>query len=156
MQSAEHAARSAKEFGGKMEDYLDIHVFLDSSKATINDARHRALTHNSWFIREVIPRVFGQTRRNSARKTYSTVDVAERHVLEDFNMLFVPTPQDFLAAIPLQDWMDNARNNDVPPSREALKEVAKYKVTPFSRDSVLEIPELTRPKRRCAGRGVID
>lgn len=52
-----HSRSSAKKFGGKWEDYLDIHEFMDSSKGGIADYRHRALAHNSWFIMTVLPRV---------------------------------------------------------------------------------------------------
>ena len=38
-----HAVSSAKKFGGIWEDYIDIHEFLDSSKAVMSDLRHRAL-----------------------------------------------------------------------------------------------------------------
>jgi len=55
-----HAQSSARKFGGQPEDYLEIHDFLDSSKAVFPDNRHRALTHNSWFI-FVVERVFGHT-----------------------------------------------------------------------------------------------
>lgn len=56
-----HAESSAKRFGGKSEDYVAIHEFLDSSKSYIPDVRHRALTHNSFFIEVIIPRIFGKT-----------------------------------------------------------------------------------------------
>lgn len=55
-----HAESSAKRFGGKPEDYLPIHDFLDSSKSVFPDNRHRALTHNSWFI-FVVEKVFGHS-----------------------------------------------------------------------------------------------
>lgn len=53
-----HARSSAKRFGGQAEDYIEIHDFIDSSKAAFPDNRHRALTHNSWFI-FVVEKVFG-------------------------------------------------------------------------------------------------
>lgn len=113
-----HAESSARRFGGSPEDYLDIHLFLDSSKQVVGDWRHRALTHNTWFLAAVLPRVFGNTRVNSAGKTYSVVDVGERHVLEDYGMKFIPTPQDFLAEMEMKDWMANGRG--VPPSHARL------------------------------------
>lgn len=53
-----HARSSAKRFGGQPEDYIEIHDFMDSSKAAFPDNRHRALTHNSWFI-FIVEKVFG-------------------------------------------------------------------------------------------------
>ena len=63
-----HARSSARKFGGKPEDYFELHDFLDSSKQAIADNRHRALTHNSWFISVVIPRVFGDSIINTLHK----------------------------------------------------------------------------------------
>lgn len=45
-----HAESSVRKWGGKPEDYMPIHNLMDSSKGTIADSRHRALTHNTWFI----------------------------------------------------------------------------------------------------------
>ena len=114
-----HACASAKKHGGKAEDYLPIHEFLDSSKGAIADNRHRALTHNSWFIMFVIPRVFGETFKNSAGRTVSSRDIAEEHVLQDYKG-FIPTPQDFLQEVPMQSWMQNGQGK--PPSSKTLLE----------------------------------
>lgn len=57
-----HAESSARKFGGRPEEYLPIHDFMDSSKAVFPDNRHRALTHNSWFI-FVVEKVFGNNLR---------------------------------------------------------------------------------------------
>lgn len=111
-----HARNSVKHFGGKPEDYLDIHEFIDLSGAAFPDLRHRALTHNTWFIKVVIPKAFGQIRTNSEGKEYSTVLVAQWHVLEDFDGRFIPSPQDFLAGIPFAPWMDNGKDGASPPS----------------------------------------
>jgi hypothetical protein len=108
-----HAASSARRFGGVADDYVDLHEFLDSSKMAFPDNRHRAVTHNAWFIAAVIPRVFGATRVNSGGHTYSTVDVAEQHVVEDFGG-FIPGLQDYLQEMDFKDWMNNGTG--VPPS----------------------------------------
>ena len=114
-----HAESSAKKFGGKPNDYLEIHKFLDSSKATMCDHRHRALTHNSWFIAVVLPRVFGELIINSDGTQVSVVEIGEQHVLEDFRGNFVPSVQDWLAEIEYQPWMDNG--NGMPPSMGGAK-----------------------------------
>lgn len=49
-----HAESSARRFGGVPKDYLEIHNIMDSSKAVFADNRHRALTHNSWFIGHIL------------------------------------------------------------------------------------------------------
>ena len=116
----DHARKSVEQFGGEAKDYIDIHIFMDSSKDTFADVRHRVLTHNSWFISNVLPRVFGETRKNSADQEYSVRDIGEQHCLDDFNDLFVPTAQDFLQEVEMKEWMDNAREGALPPSRQKV------------------------------------
>lgn len=115
-----HARSSAAKFGGTPEEYEDIHIFLDGSKGAHPDNRHRAATHTAWFISYVIPRVFGHTRVNSAGRTYSTVDVAEQHILEDYSHKFIPTLSDFLGEMEMKDWMQNGRGDELPPSCRKL------------------------------------
>lgn len=115
-----HAMSSARRWGGDAEDYMDLHDFMDSSKGTLPDNRHRALTHNAWFISVVIPRVFGSTFVNSAGRTVSTKDVAEQHVLEDFRGRFIPTAQDFLERMEYASWMDG-RKDSTPSSHERIE-----------------------------------
>jgi hypothetical protein len=102
-----HAQSSAKQFGGKAEDYIDIHELMDSTKAAFPDNRHRAITHNIWFCVNIIPKIFGHMRINSSGKQYSTKDVAERHILEDFRMKFIPSIQDYLENMEMKMWMQN-------------------------------------------------
>lgn len=122
-----HAISSAKRYGGRPEDYISIHDFMDSSKGAIADNRHRALTHNAWFISNVIERVFGSTMTNSDGKLFSPRDIAEQHVLEDYGKRFIPTAQDFLQEMEFKQWMQNGRG--VPPSFERLnKRITRRKV----------------------------
>lgn len=107
-----HAKNSAEKFGGKPKDYLDIHQFMDSSKASFSDARHRTITHNIWFCVNVIPKIFGEERINSDGKEYSTKDVAEMHCLEDMGV--IPTIQDFLENMELKDWMKGKSTTEKP------------------------------------------
>lgn len=103
-----HSQSSAKKYGGIWEDYMEIHEFMDSSKAAFPDNRHRALTHNSWFIGTVLPKVFGETfKRKSDNKIVCTRDIGEQHVLEDYKFKFIPTVQDFLQEMDFLSWMQN-------------------------------------------------
>lgn len=123
----QHAKSSAKKFGGKLEDYLDIHILLDSSKMAFADNRHRALTHNSWFINHILPKIFGDTITNSDGKLISTIDIGEQHVLEDFNQQFVPTVQDYLLEMNRRNWMNG---QGLPPStysKEEKEDIVKFK-----------------------------
>lgn len=114
-----HAYSSAKKFGGVWEDYMDIHELMDSSKSAFPDNRHRCLTHNSWFIGFIIPKVFGETfARKSDGKVVSSRDIAEQHVLEDYKLRFIPTAQDFIQEMKFQPWMQNGMGE--PPTSHKL------------------------------------
>jgi hypothetical protein len=112
-----HAKSSASKYGGVPDDYLDIHDLMDSSKGTIADNRHRTLTHNSWFLSNVLEKIFGCVRLNSAGREYSVRQIGEDHCLEDFG--FIPSPQDYLMSMIMEDWMHGyaiKNNTDLPPS----------------------------------------
>lgn len=102
MKPFKHARSSVHKYGGVMEDYQDIHDFIDSSKQNLPDMRHRALLHSS-FGCYVVERVFGATRTNSQGKLYSPRDVAEDHIIED--MGFIPTLEKWFEGMPLEKWM---------------------------------------------------
>lgn len=101
-----HARVSAKKFGGKAEDYVAIHEFIDCSKMCVADVRHRAMLHSAWGI-YVTARVFGDMMTNSDGKEVSVRDVAEEHVLEDLGT--IPTMQDWIEKMPLEGWMSGTR-----------------------------------------------
>ena len=121
-----HSKSSVKRWGGRVEDYLPLHQFLDSPKATMNNNTSRMLTHNTWFIYEVMPRVFGYNIVNSDGRSVDVVDIAMLHVAEDYRFKFVPTPQDFLKHMQLQPWMNNGvkdiDNKEAEQFAEHIKE----------------------------------
>jgi hypothetical protein len=125
-----HSKSSARKFGGTPEDYLDIHNFIDSSKAVIADNRHRALTHNSWFIGTVLERVFGTTFENSAGKIISVRDIGEQHVIEDMGC--IPSGQDYLAELEYHGWMEGRGKK--PPSFAKITSSQKVTTTEFKWD----------------------
>jgi len=126
MNPEKHAISSAKRWKGVISDYLEIHEFLDSPKATMNNNTARMLTHNTWFIYNVIPKVFGYNIINSDGKSVDTIDIAMLHVLEDFRHKFIPTPQDYLKHMEVQPWMNNAiKNIDNPLSIELANDQIK-------------------------------
>jgi hypothetical protein len=121
-----HSKSSVKRWGGKVEDYMEIHKFLDSPKSCMNNNTGRALTHNTWFIYEVMPRVFGYNIVNSDGRTVDVVNISMLHVLEDFKMKFIPTPQDYFKHMELQPWMNNGvKNIDNQESIKLAEEWAK-------------------------------
>lgn len=101
-----HANVSAKKFGGKPEDYIAIHEFMDSSKSNVADVRHRAMLHSAWGI-YVVAHVFGDMITNSDMKRVSVRDIAEEHVLEDLG--FIPSMQDWIEKMPIEGWMSGTR-----------------------------------------------
>lgn len=124
-----HAVSSSKRFGGKPEDYIEIHNLMDSSKGTIADSRHRALTHTSWFLSVVLERIFGVTIANSDGRQISVRDIGEQHILEDFGNRFIPSAQDYLQNIELDEWMVSGKG--APPSFARLnksKKTIKWRV----------------------------
>lgn len=111
-----HAVSSVRKWGGLPEDYMPIHNLMDSSKGTIADSRHRALTHNTWFIGPDGPleKIFGYEITNSDGRKVSVRDIGEQHVLEDFGNRFIPSAQDYLQEIEMKEWMVAGKGN--PPS----------------------------------------
>jgi hypothetical protein len=101
-----HAQNSVRAFGGKVEDYLPIHDFLDSSKAHFPDMRHRALLHSSFGI-YIAERIFGHAITNSDARLVQVRDIAERHVIEDMGR--IPTVQDYLEGMPVYDWLGGVK-----------------------------------------------
>lgn len=97
-----HAQSSAKKWGGKPEDYLEIHKWFDDSKNHFGDFRHRALRHHTEGIGEALER-FGESLTLSSGKTIPTRWVCEQHLMEDFGHL--PSLQDWLSEIRPQAWM---------------------------------------------------
>ena len=120
-----HSKSSVKRWGGKVEDYLPLHILLDSPKSTMNNNTSRMLTHNTWFIYEIIPKVFGYNIVNSDGKSVDTVDIARMHVAEDFRYKGIPTPQDYLQHMEIQPWMNNGIREI--PSEESKKEIELLK-----------------------------
>lgn len=97
-----HGRIHAKKYGGLPDDYADIDDFIDSSKITFPDIRHRAILHSS-FGCYIVEQMFGRVRTNSAGITYSPRDVAEDHIIQDLG--FIPTPENYLKNMTAVPWM---------------------------------------------------
>ena len=123
-----HSKSSSRKFGGIPEDYLNIHIKMDCSKAYFPSNVHRALTHHSFWIHEVMIPIFGYTFKNSDGKDVCVKDICEQHILEDFGMRFIPTAQDYLENMDFKDWMQNGIN-DIPSSFSRLNNKKNIKIT---------------------------
>lgn len=126
-----HAELSVKKWGGRPEDYMPIHDFIDSSKAHFPDIRHRALLHSSFGI-YLAERVFGTNIRITKAKPgvvkpccdedfvlVSVRDIAEQHVLQDLG--YIPTVQDYLQHLPIQSWMGGKKKK--PTIRISMSDI---------------------------------
>lgn len=108
-----HAQSSARRFGGKFEDYLPIHEWLDATKEMMCDCRHRALRHHSQGVFEA-ERLFGTAIRNSEGTLVPVRYVAEQHIKEDCGGI-VPSVSDWLSRIRTESWM--SRGYTLPASQ---------------------------------------
>lgn len=139
-----HAESSAKRYGGKPEDYLEIHVLMDSTKACFSNNAHRVLSHNSWFTGTILPLLYKETGGmiiNSDGKKIPAKDIGEYHVLEDFRNQFIPTPQDYLENLVMQPWMNNGMG--VPPrvSKQSFNRELQKEYIEKTGSHILNSPE---------------
>jgi hypothetical protein len=98
-----HAKSSAKKFGGKPEDYIHLHEWLDETKSWFGDSLHRMWRHHSEGIFEMEKR-FGTEFKNSDGKTVYTRYVGEQHIKEDCNN-YIPSAK---------EWVNNMMSNQRP------------------------------------------
>ncbi|CAI2765986.1 DUF6915 family protein [Flavobacterium collinsii] len=99
MNSVIHSQISVRKRGGVIEDYLNIHDLMDSTKELCSDNRHRIL-HTMWGIKRVIVPIFGHTIINSDDKAVNVKDLCEQdHILPDYLNRFIPNLSDFAKAI---------------------------------------------------------
>ena len=102
----EHAESSVKTWGGKIEDYLPMHNWLDETKSWICYSTHRMFRHHAEGIFEM-EKIFGPSFVNSDGKTVYTRYVGEQHVREDCNG-YVPTAKEWIMALESKErpmWM---------------------------------------------------
>jgi len=93
-----HAKSSVKKWGGKEQDYIHLHNWLDETKSWISHSVHRMFRHHSEGIFEM-ERLFGASFVNSDGKTVYTRYVGERHVREDCDG-YLPCAK---------EWVDNLK-----------------------------------------------
>lgn len=103
MKPLEHAQLSVKKHGGLIEDYIEIHEWLDSSKAHVPDMRHRAMFHHSYGIYLCQDKFGVSLTQAQTGKLIAVRDVAEEHILQDMGR--IPTLQDYLREMPMLEWL---------------------------------------------------
>ena len=92
MKPLQHAQISAKTYGGVWTDYIEIHNFLDSSKAACAHFKHRFLLHHAEGI-DLAVRLFGDQITNSKGQTILTRQILTDHLIEDVG-----------SVISIEDW----------------------------------------------------
>lgn len=110
-----HAHSSVKRWGEQVSDYLPIHDWLDATKETFCDFRHRALRHHAQGVFEA-ERVFGRAITNSHGREVPVRYIAEQHIKEDCGGI-VPSISDWLSQIRPHPWMSRGYTlPDLPPA----------------------------------------
>jgi hypothetical protein len=115
MKPLQHAQISQKTHGGKWTDYIEVHSFLDSSKAACAHFKHRFLLHHREGI-EFGARIFGETFLNSENKAIETRQILTEHLIEDVGRI-----------VSVEDWA-----RDLLPN----KNDSFYKFLAKKRDSI--------------------
>lgn len=113
-----HSKIHVKKYGGKPEDYADIDDFIDSTKVSVPDVRHRAILHSA-FGCFLVEKIFGRTRHNSDGKEYSPRDIAEDHIQQDLG--FIPTMEHYLNNMLIQPWMSGTEKKNAGSKSKFIK-----------------------------------
>lgn len=114
-----HSETSVKLWGGKPEDYLQIHDWLDATKETFADFRHRALRHHSQGIFEA-QRVFGHVITNSEGKKVPVRYICEQHIKEDCGG-WIPSVADWLRNLKQEPWMSRGYRIEASPVASSVQ-----------------------------------
>ncbi len=126
MKPLQHAQISAKKYGGGWSDYIELHSFLDSSKAACAHFKHRFLLHHAEGI-EIAVRIFGETFLNSDKKNISTRKLLNAHLIEDVGRI-----------VSVEDWA----NDLIPSPNDSVYKFLSKKREQIENDSVRGEQEL--------------
>lgn len=100
MKPLQHAQISQKNHGGTWQDYIEIHNFLDSSKASCAHFKHRFFLHHVEGV-ELGVKLFGQSVVNSDEKPIETRQLLTEHLIEDVGTL-----------VTVEDWARDLLPNE--------------------------------------------
>lgn len=95
----EQCAESVRQFGGDVNDYRELHEFLDSITNQVKGAW--GITHSTFGL-GLAEKKFGYV---IGPRDVPTRTVAEKHILAEFGA--IPSAQDWLEAVPIRPWMYN-------------------------------------------------
>lgn len=128
MKPLQHAQISAKKYGGCWQDYIELHSFLDSSKAACAHFKHRFLIHHAEGI-EIAVQIFGDGITNSNNRTIETKRLLSEHLIEDVNKI-----------VSVEDWA----NDLFPNQNDSICKFLTKKKEQIENDSVKGETELFR------------
>ncbi len=138
-----HAQISVKKRGGKIEDYYEIHSFIDSTKELCCDNRHRIL-HNMWAVRRIVIPIFGAVITNSDGKKIDVKDICEQdHLISDFDNKFIPNLDDFVRNFHEMTKEEKILINKFHEENELSKEESDLLLSPLSITGELKSLRLT-------------
>ena len=129
MKPLQHAQISQKTYGGCWRDYIEIHSFLDSSKAACAHFKHRFLLHHREGI-ELGVKIFGEIITNSENREIETRRLLTDHLVEDVGRI-----------VTVEDWAQ-----DLLPQKEnsAFYRFLTKKREQIERDETTSENELLR------------
>lgn len=128
MKPLQHAQISRKTYGGSWHDYIEVHSFLDSSKAACAHFKHRFFLHHREGI-ELGAKIFGESVINSDNRTIPTRRLLTDHLIEDVGRevtvddwgcaLFPPEDDSFYKFLTRR--RDLVERGEVPGENELLR-----------------------------------
>ena len=128
MKPLQHAQISQKTHGGKWQDYIELHNFLDSSKAACAHFKHRFLLHHVEGV-EVAVKIFGDKTINSENNTIETKRLLSDHLIEDVGKI-----------VRVEDWA----NDLFPNQNDSIYKFLAKKRLQIENDSIKGEAELFR------------
>lgn len=127
-----HSESSAKRFGGRPEDYLEIHELMDSSKAFCADNRHRVLFHSTagaFYVQKMFGIDFSALER--LREKYNLphsfisdfLDLLAHNRSRGVHIVNSDNQKVHLRNIAEQHILEDFRNRFIPTLEDYLKEM---------------------------------
>ncbi len=120
MNPYDHALSSVRHYGGRAEDYVPTHNWLDASKATLAHFTHRALRHHRQGVAEAA-HLFGDHLTNSDGDQIAVSSLGLQHIAEDCSI--IPDAADWLHHLeaPAGLFPDAAPNLEVLAAQSARR-----------------------------------
>ena len=116
MKPLQHARITAHLYGGKWQDWIAIHDWIDRSKAIFPSMQHRMLLHSD-FGEWLVVRIHGEAIGSKAGTVIPTRDLFRDHQVEDLGR--VVTLAEWLHEINTDYW---TRRRKPPRQLEQIKE----------------------------------